>query len=189
MSDAVRVLVVEDDLAYQRVLEKRLTSEGFDVRVAGDGREGMKLIVTFEPDIVISDWMMPHVDGLELCQSIKTGLMETAPFFILLTARGEISDQVLGLETGADEFLVKPCDQGELMARVRSALRNVHLTRELRHVMGELGAVRSDLEAARAEIRRLSGAADPDSGDAASDGSGSGDKTVGAPAGKGRNGA
>src|SRR5262249_9735630 len=124
----IRILIVEDDPFFQRVLLKRLTAEGYQVQTASDGREGMKAIVSFEPDLVISDWMMPQVDGLELCQSVKTGLLEAAPYFILLTAKGEISDKLLALDTGADDYLVKPCDQGELMARVRAGLRIVLLT-------------------------------------------------------------
>jgi CheY-like chemotaxis protein len=127
-----RILVVEDDPFFQRVLQKRLTTEGYEVFVASDGREGMKAIVSFEPELVLSDWMMPHVDGLELCQAVKTGLRDSAPYFILLTAKGEISDKLLALETGADDYLVKPCDQAELMARVRAGLRIVLLTQDLR---------------------------------------------------------
>lgn len=134
----IKILVVEDDVYFQRVLVKRLSSEGYQVFSAADGREGMKLIVTQDPDLVISDWMMPHVDGLELCQSVKTGLKESAPYFILLTAKGEISSRLLGLETGADDYLVKPCDQGELMARVRAGLRIVLLTQELRATVAQL---------------------------------------------------
>ena len=128
----IRILVVEDDHFFQRVLQKRLSKEGYQVFVANDGREGMKEIVAHEPDLVISDWMMPEVDGLELCQAVKTGLRDAAPYFILLTAKGEISDKLLALETGADDYLVKPCDQGELMARVRAGLRIVLLTQDLR---------------------------------------------------------
>jgi sigma-B regulation protein RsbU (phosphoserine phosphatase) len=134
----VRVLIVEDDPFFQRVLQKRIASEGYQVQIAGDGREGMKAIVTFEPDLVISDWMMPEVDGLELCQSVKTGLREAAPYFILLTAKGEISDKLLGLQTGADDYLTKPCDQGELMARVRAGVRIVTLTQQLRRTVVDL---------------------------------------------------
>ena len=137
----VRILVVEDDPFFQRVLQKRLTMEGYQVFVASDGREGMKSIVACEPDLVISDWMMPEVDGLELCQSVKTGLREAAPYFILLTARGEINDKLLALETGADDYLVKPCDQGELMARIRAGLRIVSLTQDLRRSANDLRGV------------------------------------------------
>ncbi len=134
----IKILIVEDDPFFQRVLLKRLASEGYQVMSANDGREGMKAIVTFEPDLVISDWMMPEVDGLELCQSVKTGLGDVAPYFILLTAKGEISNKLLGLETGADDYLVKPCDQGELMARVRAGLRIVVLAQELRATVAQL---------------------------------------------------
>jgi sigma-B regulation protein RsbU (phosphoserine phosphatase) len=151
----IKVLVVEDDPFFQRVLQKRIAIDGYQVMVASDGREGMKAIVTFEPDLVISDWMMPQVDGLELCQSVKTGLRESAPYFILLTAKGEINDRLLGLETGADDYLVKPCDQSELMARVRAGLRIVVLTQELRHSVHELQQAKAEVEAGQAELSRL----------------------------------
>ena len=147
----VKVLIVEDDPFFLRVLHKRITSEGYQAMTAGDGREGMKAIVTFEPDLVVSDWMMPEVDGLELCQSVKTGLREAAPYFILLTAKGEISDKLLGLQTGADDYLTKPCDQGELMARVRAGVRIVSLTQELRRAIAELKVANAALEIANRE--------------------------------------
>lgn len=152
----IKVLVVEDDPFFQRVLVKRLLAEGYQVFAAADGREGMKAIVSFEPDLVISDWMMPEVDGLELCQSVKTGLKEASPYFILLTAKGEISNKLLALDTGADDYLVKPCDQGELMARVRAGLRIVLLTQELRAAVEELHVANAELQSARAEVERLS---------------------------------
>ena len=149
----IRILVVEDDPFFQRVLVKRLAAEGYQVQVASDGREGMKAIVTYEPDLVISDWMMPEVDGLELCQSVKTGLRETAPYFILLTAKGEISDKLLALDTGADDYLVKPCDQGELMARVRAGLRVVLLTQDMRHSAAELAVLQAEVERVKATLK------------------------------------
>ena len=147
----IRILIVEDDPFFQRVLQKRISAEGYQVLVASDGREGMKAIVTFVPDLVISDWMMPQVDGLELCQSVKTGLREAAPYFILLTAKGEINDKLLALETGADDYLVKPCDQGELMARVRAGLRIVLLTQDMRGQVQQLREVTAELERLRRE--------------------------------------
>ncbi len=151
----IKILVVEDDPFFLRVLTKRLSAEGYQVFAASDGREGMKAIVSHEPDLVISDWMMPEVDGLELCQSVKTGLKEAAPYFLLLTAKGEISNKLLALDTGADDYLVKPCDQGELMARVRAGLRIVLLTQELRAAVEELHVSNVELESARAEVERL----------------------------------
>jgi sigma-B regulation protein RsbU (phosphoserine phosphatase) len=151
-SPEIRILVVEDDPFFQRVLLKRLAAEGYHVQAASDGREGMKAIVTYEPDLVLSDWMMPHVDGLELCQSVKTGLKETAPYFILLTAKGEISDRLLALDTGADDYLVKPCDQGELLARVRAGLRIVLLTRGMRRSVVELAALKAEVARVKVEL-------------------------------------
>jgi sigma-B regulation protein RsbU (phosphoserine phosphatase) len=146
----VKVLIVEDDPFFLRVLQRRIAAEGYQVASAVDGREGMKAIVTFEPDLVVSDWMMPEVDGLELCQSVKTGLREAAPYFILLTAKGEISDKLLGLETGADDYLTKPCDQGELMARVKAGVRIVSLTQQLRCTVADLQVANAELGLARA---------------------------------------
>jgi len=146
----VKVLIVEDDPFFSRVLQKRIAGEGYQVQSAADGREGMKLIVTFEPDLVVSDWMMPEVDGLELCQSVKTGLREAAPYFILLTAKGEINDKLLGLQTGADDYLIKPCDGGELLARVRAGVRIVSLTQQLRRSVADLQMANAELELSRA---------------------------------------
>ena len=142
----IRVLVVEDDAAFRRILEKRIAGEGYTVASAVDGREGMKAIVTFDPHLVLSDWMMPHVDGLELCQSIKVGLKEDAPYFILLSARGAVDERVLGLETGADDYLVKPCDSAEILARIRAGARIVGLSRELREARAESAALRAGAE-------------------------------------------
>ena len=136
-----RILIVEDDPFYRRVLERRLAKEGHEVLTAADGREGMRVIVTAEPDLVLSDWMMPEVDGLELCQSVKTGLKDAAPYFILLTAKGELDDKLLGLQTGADDYVVKPCDHGELLARIRAGIRIVRLTQQLRRAVAELQAL------------------------------------------------
>ncbi len=153
-----RVLVVDDDRFFQRVLEKRLAAENYQVQCAADGREGMRAIVAWEPDLVLSDWMMPEVDGLELCQSVKTGLGDGAPYFILLTAKGEISDRLLGLRTGADDYLVKPCDHGELLARIRAGLRIVSLTKDLKRATADLDQARFELFALRAQVAALAGA-------------------------------
>jgi len=146
----VKILLVEDDAFFLRVLHKRTSSEGYQVMTAADGREGMKAIVTFEPDLVVSDWMMPEVDGLELCQSVKTGLRDAAPYFILLTAKGEVNDKLLGLQTGADDYLTKPCDHGELMARIRAGVRIISLTQDLRRAVAELQVANTALEITQA---------------------------------------
>ncbi len=138
-----RLLVVEDDPAFARTLVRRLEADGHAVTLAGDGRDGMKAIVAYEPHLVISDWMMPHLDGLELCRAVKTGLGEVAPYFVLLTARDDINARMLALETGADDFLVKPCHEGELAARVRSGLRQVSLRARIRELASELERFRA----------------------------------------------
>ena len=142
--ETYRLLVVEDDPIFARTLVRRLESKEHLVHLAHDGREGMKAIVAVEPHLVISDWMMPHVDGLELCRAVKTGLGDAAPYFVLLTARDDISARVLALETGADDFLVKPCHEGELAARVRSGLRQVALRAEIRRLNEELARLRGE---------------------------------------------
>ncbi|NOT35059.1 MAG: response regulator transcription factor [Candidatus Eisenbacteria bacterium] len=144
-----RLLVVEDDPFLSRILEKRFGAEGYQVFLAADGRAGMKAIVQHEPDVVISDWMMPEVDGLELCQSVKTGLREAAPYFILLTAKGDVSDKLVALDSGADDYVTKPCDPVELLARVRAGIRIVGLAQSLRRTVANLRAVNSELEMAR----------------------------------------
>ena len=142
----VKILLVEDDPFYLRALARRIAAAGYRVETAVNGREGMKAVVTFEPDVVVTGWMMPEMDGLDLCRSLKTGLGEAAPYVILLTARAEVRDRILGLESGADDYLIKPCDHDELLARIAVGVRTVSLIQGLRHAvadlrlsMGELG--------------------------------------------------
>jgi sigma-B regulation protein RsbU (phosphoserine phosphatase) len=143
-SKSALVLVVEDDPNFCAVLQKRLAHEGYRVEIAPDGREGMKAIVTLEPDLVLSDWMMPYVDGLELCQAVKTGLGNAAPYFILLTARGDVSERLMALETGADDYLVKPCDMTEILSRVRTGVRLMQLAAQVRTLQSELAQLRDE---------------------------------------------
>jgi len=145
-----RILLVEDDAPFARALERRLTVEGYVVACAADGREGMRAIVTFEPQLVISDWMMPHVDGLELCRAIKTGLGDEAPYFILLTAKDERQGRIEAFETGADDYLVKPCHPDELIARVRNGLRTCVLNAEVKRLQMELDLARAEIAAMKA---------------------------------------
>ena len=156
VTNDIRILVVEDDALFRAVLEKRLGLEGFDVRVAADGREGMRAIVAEAPDLVVSDWMMPHVDGLELCQSVKTGLKDDAPYFILLTAKGQVSDRVLALKTGADDYLIKPCDLVEVVVRVRTGVRVVRGKRDLRRMHREVVDARQKLKERERQLEQLS---------------------------------
>ena len=130
---ATRVLLIEDDPISLRILKKRIGNAGYQIESAVDGVEGLEKFETFRPHLVISDWMMPRMDGRELCQAIKERAPGESVYFILLTARDKHEDIVRALDTGADEYLIKPCDGPELMARLRAATRLVQLQNELRH--------------------------------------------------------
>ncbi|MFN7989583.1 MAG: diguanylate cyclase [Thermoanaerobaculia bacterium] len=119
----VRVLVVDDDPFSRRLLEQVLLSAGYAVEVAGDGQEALGKVRAQRPDVVVTDWQMPVMDGLTLCRILK-GTEETRfTHVIMLSARGETESKVAGLETGADDYLVKPVEPVELAARVRVGLR------------------------------------------------------------------
>ena len=118
-----QILLVEDEPAQREVLAYNLEAEGYAVRCAQDGEEAMLLITEAPPDLVILDWMMPLMSGLEVCRQLKTRDETSSIPVIMLSARSEEVDTVRGLETGADDYVVKPYALGELMARVRTQLR------------------------------------------------------------------
>lgn len=132
------ILVVEDDPSARMILNKRLQKAGYQVETAENGQEGWDKIQTLRPEVVISDWMMPIMDGPQLCTKIKADPSMRACFFILLTAKDRQEDKVTALDTGADEYLVKPCDPQELMARVRAAARIVQLQKKVEAKNAEL---------------------------------------------------
>jgi two-component system phosphate regulon response regulator PhoB len=123
--DQPRVLVVEDEPAQLEVLSYNLEAEGFAVSRARDGEEAILLIAEGTPDIIVLDWMMPNMSGIEVCRRIKSKPETRSIPVIMLSARSEEVDKVRGLETGADDYLVKPYSVIELMARVRTQLRRV----------------------------------------------------------------
>lgn len=124
-TDQPRVLVVEDEPAQLEVLAYNLEAEGFVVSRARDGEEALLLLSEDAPDIVVLDWMMPNLSGIEVCRRIKIKPDTRSIPVIMLSARSEEVDKVRGLETGADDYVVKPYSVIELMARVRSQLRRV----------------------------------------------------------------
>jgi len=117
---AERVLVVEDEPKITRFLRQGLTYEGYEVDAAYDGEEALAKLRQSEPDIVILDIMLPNIDGLEVCRRLRT--FSKVPV-IMLTAREAVSDRVAGLDSGADDYLVKPFALDELLARIRALLR------------------------------------------------------------------
>ncbi len=119
------ILVMEDEDALATLLQYNLEKEGYDVVVAADGEEGLVQIDERQPDLVLLDWMLPKVSGIEVCRRIR-GRTETRNLpIIMLTARGEESDRVRGLDTGADDYLTKPFSMTELIARIRAVLRRI----------------------------------------------------------------
>ncbi len=124
-TDHPRVLVVEDEPAQREVLAYNLEAEGFEVSKAGNGEEALLLVDEDMPDIIVLDWMMPNLSGIEVCRRLKTRHETRSIPVIMLSARSEEVDRVRGLETGADDYVVKPYSVIELMARVRSQLRRV----------------------------------------------------------------
>lgn len=119
------VLVMEDEDALATLLSYNLEKEGYRVVVASDGEEGMLQIDERLPDLVLLDWMLPKLSGIEVCRRIR-GRSETRNLpIIMLTARGEESDRVRGLDTGADDYLTKPFSMTELTARIRAVLRRI----------------------------------------------------------------
>lgn len=119
------VLVVEDEDALATLLHYNLDKEGYRVTLAGDGEEALVQVDEKLPDIIILDWMLPKVSGIEVCRRLR-GRPETRNIpIIMLTARGEETDRIRGLDTGADDYLVKPFSMTELTARLRAVLRRI----------------------------------------------------------------
>lgn len=117
------VLIAEDEPAIVEMVRYNLEHEGFRVAVALDGDEALLAVAEHKPDLVLLDWMLPHVSGLEICRQLRRGAGTRELPIIMLTARGEEQDRVRGLESGADDYVVKPFSPGELMARIRALLR------------------------------------------------------------------
>ncbi len=121
--DQPTVLIVEDEAAQREVLGYNLEAEGFRVAKAEDGEEALLLVEEESPDIIVLDWMLPSVSGIEVCRQLKTRADTRSVPVIMLSARSEEVDRVRGLETGADDYVVKPYSVVELMARVKAQLR------------------------------------------------------------------
>jgi phosphoserine phosphatase RsbU/P len=126
-----QILVIDDDLSVRILLKRMLEREGYEVVTASNGEEGIKQTLAYYPALIICDWMMPGLNGLEVCDRIKQDPKLSTTFFILLTSLDSVADRVKGLDAGADDFISKPIEQNELRARVRAGLRLHQLSRDL----------------------------------------------------------
>jgi two-component system response regulator MprA len=123
---STRILIIEDDDAILKFLRRGLAYEGYQVDTAMDGEFGLALARDNPPDLIVLDWMLPGLDGLEVCRRLRSG----GPVPILmLTAKDNVSDRVLGLDAGADDYMVKPFSLDELLARIRALLRRAQPSR------------------------------------------------------------
>ncbi|MBD2167867.1 SpoIIE family protein phosphatase [Calothrix membranacea FACHB-236] len=126
-----KILVIDDDYSIVTFLKRMLQKQGYEVVTASNGEEGITKLLTFHPALIICDWIMPGLNGLEVCHRIKTDPQLSTIFFILLTSLDSVADRVKGLDAGADDFISKPIEQYELLARVRAGLRLHILSRDL----------------------------------------------------------
>jgi sigma-B regulation protein RsbU (phosphoserine phosphatase) len=126
-----QILIIDDDPAIQMLLKRTLNKEGYEVAVASNGEEGLAQARQLRPGLVLCDWNMPGMTGLEVCRQVKATSELSTTMFVLLTSRTALEDRVEGLDAGADDFLSKPVEMPELEARVRSNLRLHELSRDL----------------------------------------------------------
>ena len=120
-----KVLIVEDEESISTLLDYNLSREDFETRIAVDGEDALLKTQEFHPDIVILDWMLPKVSGIEVCRRLRQNPDTRNLPIIMLTARSEEADRIRGLETGADDYLTKPFSTAELLARVKAVLRRI----------------------------------------------------------------
>ena len=132
--DPDRILIVEDDADTRFILERSLAKNSFEVQTAANGLEALRKLDNFNPHVILADWTMPQMDGIQLCNLVKQNEKYKLIYFILLTARSSLKDRVMGLDVGADDFLVKPVENQELFARIRSGIRIYKLQSELRDI-------------------------------------------------------
>ena len=126
-----RILIVEDEEAIVDLIAYALKKEGFNVKIANNGAKALKLVDEFKPNLMLLDWMLPDVSGLDICKVVTE--RNNIPI-IILTAKSDISDKVLGLEVGADDYITKPFDMREVIARIKTIFRRRgHITNKSNH--------------------------------------------------------
>src|SRR5262245_60656551 len=143
----IRILVVDDEEVLVDLISTGLRYEGFEVAVAMDGAAALAQAATFQPHLVVLDWMLPGLDGLAVCRRLRA---RSDVAILMLTARGELEERVAGLEGGADDYLVKPFKFQELLARIRAILRRHRLSLNHRLMVGDVQLDRETREVWRA---------------------------------------
>lgn len=122
---APRILVVEDEDALSTLLQYNLEKDGYEVALAADGEDALTQVAEQAPDLVILDWMLPKISGIEVCRRLRQRTETRNMPIIMLTARGEETDRIRGLDTGADDYVIKPFAMSELSARIRAVMRRI----------------------------------------------------------------
>ncbi len=129
-----KILIVEDEKDTLFILDKLLSKNNYKVYTSSNGQEALNMLNEVMPEVIIADWTMPVMDGIELCNIIKKDENYKLIYYIILTARASLKDRVAGLDIGADDFLVKPVQNQELLARIRSGIRIHNLQNELKKI-------------------------------------------------------
>src|ERR671925_360372 len=151
------ILVVDDDPDIARFVEVNLRSAGYDVSVASDGEQALEKAAALRPDLVLLDVMMPRIDGFEVAQRLRRNPQTASTSIIMLTAKALSTDKVLGLTAGADDYIIKPFDPIELLARVKGTLRRAKEMRNLSPLTGLPGNIRiqEEIERRKGEMQKL----------------------------------
>jgi two-component system, OmpR family, KDP operon response regulator KdpE len=144
------ILVVDDEPQITRVLKTSLSSQGYSIRTASDGKQALQEMKSWVPDLVITDLRMPNMDGLELCRAIRT---ESRVPIIVLSVKGEETIKVESLDAGADDYVTKPFNMNELLARVRAALRRAAVPLEPETAVIKIGDFRIDIPSRKVEVK------------------------------------
>ncbi|MFV1859223.1 MAG: response regulator transcription factor [Anaerolineales bacterium] len=160
MTQAAKVLVIDDEKSILDLVSAYLQPEGYEIRTAMDGPAGLKLARAFKPDVIVLDIMLPEMDGIELLSKLRR---ESEAYVIMLTAKTEETDKVIGLSVGADDYVTKPFSPRELVARIKAALRRMRLGRSLPdeqilsyvHLRIDSGSRRAWMEDAEVELTTL----------------------------------
>ena len=132
--DLDKILLVEEEDDTRFILNRLLTKNGYEVKTAENGSKALEVLASYKPKVILADWTMPVMDGLQLCNLVKRKEDFKTVYFIVLTARASLKDRVAGLDVGADDFLVKPIENQELLARIRSGIRIYNLQNELKGI-------------------------------------------------------